>query len=80
MGGQPGPEGTRRAGGDGTPPDESDPLSGSSGKGDSPAAQAVALLYRAIRPEPHLRLGAGEATALTLAPLVAAWLERGCRQ
>ncbi|MGW6915994.1 hypothetical protein ACWGB8_19580 [Kitasatospora sp. NPDC054939] len=36
---------------------------------------AVAALYRAIRPEPRLRIGEAEAAAL--APLVARWLERG---
>ncbi|MGW2376617.1 hypothetical protein [Kitasatospora sp. NPDC001683] len=36
---------------------------------------AVAALFRAIRPEPRLRLG--EAEARQLAPLVAQWLERG---
>ncbi|WP_051970091.1 helix-turn-helix domain-containing protein [Kitasatospora azatica] len=36
---------------------------------------AVATLFRAIRPEPRLRLG--EAEARELAPLVARWLERG---
>ncbi|MEY9967620.1 hypothetical protein ABIA33_005693 [Streptacidiphilus sp. MAP12-16] len=40
--------------------------------------EAVAVLFRAIRPEPRLRLGTVE--ALELAPLVAAWLERGCSQ
>ncbi|MFJ1753077.1 hypothetical protein [Kitasatospora sp. NPDC088134] len=38
-------------------------------------AEAVALLFRVIRPEPRLRLGAAEAESL--APLVAQWLERG---
>ena len=36
---------------------------------------AITTLYRVIRPEPRLRLGEAEATAL--APLVARWLERG---
>ncbi|WP_236656029.1 hypothetical protein [Streptacidiphilus jiangxiensis] len=36
--------------------------------------EAVAVLYRVIRSEPRLRLGAVE--ALELAPLVAAWLAR----
>ncbi|MER6503265.1 hypothetical protein ABT218_28865 [Streptomyces sp. NPDC001455] len=36
---------------------------------------AVATLFRVIRPEQRLRLGAVE--ALALAPLVSAWLERG---
>ncbi|MFH8474828.1 hypothetical protein [Streptomyces sp. NPDC018000] len=39
---------------------------------------AVATLFRVIRPEPRLRLGAVE--ALALAPLVSAWLERGYDQ
>ncbi|MFJ5233056.1 hypothetical protein ACIQBJ_24560 [Kitasatospora sp. NPDC088391] len=42
---------------------------------DGPAREAVATLFRAIRPEPRLRLGAAEAEEL--APLVAQWLERG---
>ncbi|MFB8170142.1 hypothetical protein ACFC60_19550 [Kitasatospora purpeofusca] len=37
--------------------------------------EAVATLFRVIRPEPRLRLG--EAEAAELAPLVAQWLERG---
>ncbi|WP_370145518.1 hypothetical protein [Kitasatospora sp. GAS206B] len=37
--------------------------------------EAVAALYRVIRPERRLRLG--EAEALQLAPLVASWLARG---
>ncbi|MFB9367677.1 hypothetical protein [Kitasatospora albolonga] len=39
------------------------------------AWEAVATLFRVIRPEPRLRLGQTEAEAL--APLVAQWLERG---
>ncbi|MEU1508631.1 hypothetical protein [Kitasatospora sp. NPDC005748] len=42
---------------------------------DEQAREAVATLFRAIRPEPRLRLG--EAEAIELAPLVAQWLERG---
>ncbi|MFI5529247.1 hypothetical protein ACIA8O_11975 [Kitasatospora sp. NPDC051853] len=42
---------------------------------DGPTREAIATLFRAIRPEPRLRLGAAEAEAL--APLVAQWLERG---
>ncbi|MFE6102342.1 hypothetical protein ACFVQ4_20535 [Streptomyces laurentii] len=42
---------------------------------DAQTREAVAMLYRVIRPEPRLRLGAAEAAAL--APLVAQWLERG---
>ncbi|MEU4116867.1 hypothetical protein AB0F71_20525 [Kitasatospora sp. NPDC028055] len=37
--------------------------------------EAVATLFRVIRPEPRLRLG--EAEARELAPLVAQWLQRG---
>ncbi|WP_231591462.1 hypothetical protein, partial [Saccharothrix sp. ST-888] len=37
--------------------------------------QAVATLFRVIRPEPRLRIG--EAEAMELAPLVVQWLERG---
>ncbi|MBD0676686.1 hypothetical protein, partial [Streptomyces sp. CBMA156] len=37
--------------------------------------EAVATLFRVVRPEPRLRLG--EAEARELAPLVARWLERG---
>ncbi|MDR3079895.1 MAG: hypothetical protein LBV60_03035 [Streptomyces sp.] len=37
--------------------------------------EAVATLFRVIRPEPRLRLGQAEAEEL--APLVARWLERG---
>ncbi|MFC5666359.1 hypothetical protein ACFP3U_25755 [Kitasatospora misakiensis] len=37
--------------------------------------EAVATLFRVIRPEPRLRLG--EAEAAELAPLVAQWLQRG---
>jgi hypothetical protein len=37
---------------------------------------AAALLHRVVRDEPRLRLGAVEAVGL--APLVTAWLERGC--
>jgi hypothetical protein len=42
---------------------------------DAAVREAVALLYRVIRPEPRLRIGTAE--ALALAPLVSAWLERG---
>jgi hypothetical protein len=42
---------------------------------DEQVRAAVAALYRAIRPEPRLRLGEAEARAL--APLVTQWLERG---
>ncbi|WP_329131288.1 hypothetical protein OG552_09755 [Streptomyces sp. NBC_01476] len=45
---------------------------------DGQVSEAVALLYRVIRPEPRLRLGTAE--ALALAPLVATWLERGYGQ
>ncbi|WP_441248601.1 hypothetical protein [Kitasatospora sp. McL0602] len=39
------------------------------------AREAMATLFRVIRPEPRLHLG--EAEALKLAPLVTQWLERG---
>ncbi|MET8699144.1 hypothetical protein ABZW10_09775 [Kitasatospora sp. NPDC004723] len=42
---------------------------------DDQIREAVATLFRAIRPEPRLRLGEAEATEL--APLVAQWLDRG---
>ncbi|MFF3006518.1 hypothetical protein ACFVTF_27380 [Kitasatospora sp. NPDC057940] len=42
---------------------------------DEQLREAVATLFRVIRPEPRLRLG--EAEARELAPLVAQWLERG---
>ncbi|MEV7598719.1 hypothetical protein AB0O91_15185 [Kitasatospora sp. NPDC089797] len=42
---------------------------------DERTRTAVATLFRAIRPEPRLRLG--EAEALHLAPLVTEWLARG---
>ncbi|MFJ2862705.1 hypothetical protein [Kitasatospora sp. NPDC087314] len=45
---------------------------------DEQVCAAVATLFRAIRPEPRLRLG--EAEARKLAPLVARWLERGATQ
>ncbi|MFG3227074.1 hypothetical protein ACGF07_20100 [Kitasatospora sp. NPDC048194] len=45
---------------------------------DEQTRAAVATLFRAIRPEPRLRLG--EAEALRLAPLVVEWLERGCAE
>jgi len=40
--------------------------------------EALAVLFRVIRPEPRLRLG--QAEARQLAPLVASWLERGSGQ
>ncbi|MFJ6214513.1 hypothetical protein ACIQGZ_14430 [Streptomyces sp. NPDC092296] len=43
--------------------------------GEQVRTAAVLTLFRAIRPEPRLRLGAAEAQEL--APLVAQWLERG---
>ncbi|MFF7632569.1 hypothetical protein ACFZB9_05375 [Kitasatospora sp. NPDC008050] len=43
---------------------------------DEQTRAAVDALYRAIRPEPQLRIG--EAEARTLAPLVTRWLERDC--
>ncbi|MFE6049306.1 hypothetical protein ACFQ6N_00950 [Kitasatospora sp. NPDC056446] len=42
---------------------------------DEQTREAVAVLFRVIRPEPRLRLG--EAEARRLAPLVVPWLERG---
>ncbi|MFF4922632.1 hypothetical protein ACFY4B_18795 [Kitasatospora sp. NPDC001261] len=45
------------------------------GQSDEQLREAVATLFRVIRPEPRLRLGEAEARAL--APLVARWLERG---
>ncbi|MFJ7911899.1 hypothetical protein [Kitasatospora sp. NPDC096204] len=42
---------------------------------DEQVRDAVATLFRVIRPEPRLRLG--EAEARELAPLVTQWLERG---
>ncbi|MFF3112509.1 hypothetical protein ACFVSN_25350 [Kitasatospora sp. NPDC057904] len=55
-----------------SPEDESD----RGGEEESPEIrEAVATLFRVIRPEPRLRLG--EAEAAELAPLVAQWLRRG---
>ncbi|MFE7561070.1 hypothetical protein [Kitasatospora sp. NPDC057500] len=45
---------------------------------DEQLGEAVATLFRVIRPEPRLRLGQAEAEEL--APLVARWLERGATQ
>ncbi|MFC5662936.1 hypothetical protein ACFP3U_08050 [Kitasatospora misakiensis] len=45
---------------------------------DEQVREAVATLFRVIRPEPRLRLGQAEAE--DLAPLVARWLERGATQ
>ena len=45
---------------------------------DAATGSAVATLFRVIRPEPRLRLGTVE--ALSLAPLVAQWIERGCTE
>ncbi|WP_395295251.1 hypothetical protein ACF9IK_18240 [Kitasatospora hibisci] len=45
---------------------------------DEQVREAVATLFRVIRPEPRLRLGQAEAEEL--APLVAQWLERGATQ
>ncbi len=42
---------------------------------DEQTREAVAALFRVIRPEPRLRLG--EAEARELAPLVTPWLQRG---
>ncbi|MFI9363989.1 hypothetical protein ACIG5E_23480 [Kitasatospora sp. NPDC053057] len=55
-----------------SPADESDP----GGREVPPEIrEAVATLFRVIRPEPRLHLG--EAEAAELAPLVAQWLQRG---
>ncbi|MFJ4793324.1 hypothetical protein [Kitasatospora purpeofusca] len=45
---------------------------------DEQVREAVATLFRVIRPEPRLRLGQAEAE--DLAPLVAQWTERGATQ
>ncbi|MGA5818810.1 hypothetical protein ACPC54_13250 [Kitasatospora sp. NPDC094028] len=45
---------------------------------DEQVREAVATLFRVIRPEPRLRLGQAEAEEL--APLAAQWLERGATQ
>ncbi|MGW3073684.1 MULTISPECIES: hypothetical protein [unclassified Kitasatospora] len=45
---------------------------------DEQVSEAVATLFRVIRPEPRLRVGQAEAEEL--APLVAQWLERGATQ
>ena len=45
---------------------------------DDVFGEPVAILFRALRPEPRLRLGVAE--ALALAPLVTPWLERGYGQ
>ncbi|MFE6867841.1 hypothetical protein ACFVFS_14895 [Kitasatospora sp. NPDC057692] len=45
---------------------------------DEQVCEAVATLFRVIRPEPRLRLGQAEAEEL--APLVAQWLGRGATQ
>ncbi|MFD4394919.1 hypothetical protein [Kitasatospora sp. NPDC058397] len=45
---------------------------------DEQVREAVATLFRVIRPEPRLRLGQAEAEEL--APLVAQWLEHGATQ
>ncbi|MER5636519.1 hypothetical protein ABT095_06175 [Kitasatospora sp. NPDC002227] len=42
---------------------------------DERTREAVATLFRVLRPEPRLHLG--QAEALTLAPLVTQWLQRG---
>jgi hypothetical protein len=69
---------------------EDRPATGTGGRDETPKAmprpgdeanvhsEAVATLFRVIRPEPRLRLGTIE--ALALAPLVAKWLERGYGQ
>ncbi|MFD7577290.1 hypothetical protein [Kitasatospora sp. NPDC059817] len=45
---------------------------------DEQVREAVATLFRVIRPEPRLRVGQAEAEEL--APLVAQWLDRGATQ
>ncbi|MEU9045081.1 MULTISPECIES: hypothetical protein [unclassified Kitasatospora] len=45
---------------------------------DEQVREAVATLFRVIRPEPRLRVGQAEAEEL--APLIAQWLERGATQ
>lgn len=57
------------------PPDGPPPDGPPSGGG---LGEAVAVLFRVLRPEPRLRVGTGE--ALALAPLVSGWLERGYGQ
>ncbi|MFF2146026.1 hypothetical protein [Kitasatospora sp. NPDC058190] len=59
-----------------SPADESDPEVGEVPTESELVREAVATLFRVIRPEPRLRLG--EAEARELAPLVAQWLARGC--
>ncbi|MEV7023956.1 hypothetical protein [Kitasatospora sp. NPDC093558] len=66
------------AGRTGSPPvkkREQEPTLPANPAADEQTRQAVATLFRAIRPEPRLRLGQAEAEML--APLVAQWVERG---
>ncbi|WP_308271107.1 hypothetical protein [Kitasatospora sp. SUK 42] len=58
-----------------SPADESDQEGQEAPPDNEPFREAVATLFRVIRPEPRLRLG--EAEARELAPLVAQWLARG---
>ncbi|WP_370092561.1 hypothetical protein [Streptacidiphilus sp. MAP12-20] len=55
-----------------------EPLAPAPGAVAPEVREAAAMLFRVIRPEPRLRLGAAE--ALSLAPLVAGWLERGASE
>ncbi|MGW3073084.1 MULTISPECIES: hypothetical protein [unclassified Kitasatospora] len=59
-----------------SPADEGDREEGEVPPDSEPFREAVATLFRVLRPEPRLRLG--EAEARELAPLVAQWLARGC--
>ncbi|WP_043369525.1 hypothetical protein [Kitasatospora aureofaciens] len=55
--------------------DEVTPVSDAPVPLDPSVRESVATLFRVLRPEPRLRIGAVE--ALELAPLVARWLEQG---
>ncbi|WP_259470776.1 hypothetical protein [Streptomyces sp. 1114.5] len=59
----------------GSPADEVEPDGREEDSATEEVREAVATLFRVIRPEPRLRLG--EAEAAELAPLVAQWLQRG---
>ncbi|MEU3567127.1 hypothetical protein AB0E96_01660 [Kitasatospora sp. NPDC036755] len=58
-----------------SPADDLTPEGQEEDSGTEEVREAVATLFRVIRPEPRLRLG--EAEARELAPLVAQWLARG---
>ncbi|WP_030246790.1 hypothetical protein [Streptomyces sp. NRRL S-350] len=58
-----------------SPAEEGAPGGGTAPPDSEAVREAAAALFRAIRPEPRLRLG--EAEAAGLAPLVAQWLARG---